>query len=296
MKRSALLIALFLPLFCRAAATHWTDFTLDRGHVFLPVTIEGIESRVMLDSGAQINSINKAFIGKHDLELDGGRAVKIQGVYKIEKRSTFNNVKVNIFGSDFELDSLVEGNLGHHSNGLLLGASFFQNFIVQLDYPNKKMRLITRDSVNMYDVANVRTVVQQGSGMPIAQIEINGKAHWLLIDTGNSGSLFVDRKVASRVGLLDKVEATSESYGVNGSGVNEFATADTVKFGPYEISDVKVSFPTEGQKTHIESQYKELGSRLGGKKVVGLIGYDLLKDFIVTLEYSTAKMHIGLPE
>ena len=63
MKRSALLIALFLPLFCRAAATHWTDFTLDRGHVFLPVTIEGIESRVMLDSGAQINSINKAFIG-----------------------------------------------------------------------------------------------------------------------------------------------------------------------------------------------------------------------------------------
>ena len=136
----------------------------------------------------------------------------------------------------------------------------------------------------MYDVANVRTVVQQGSGMPIAEIEINGKAHWLLIDTGNSGSLFVDRKVASRVGLLDKVEAASESFGVNGSGINEFATADTVKFGPYEISDVKVSFPSEGQKTHIESQYKELGSRLGGKKVVGLIGYDLLKDFVNTLE------------
>lgn len=296
MRRSVYLIALLLPFLSHAAATHWTDFILDRGHVFLPVTIEGIESRVMLDSGAQVNSINKAFIGKNDLELDSGRAINIQGVYKIEKRSTFNNVKVNIFGSEFELDNLVEGNLGHHSNGLLLGSGFFQNFIVQLDYPNQKIRLLTRDSVNMHDVANVRTVVQQGSGMPIAQIEINGKTVWLLIDTGNAGSIFVDRKVASRAGLLDNIEGVSESFGANGFGANEFATADTVKFGPFEVSNVKVSFPAEGQKTHIESQYKELGSRLGGKKVVGLIGYDLLKDFVVTLEYSTAKMHIGLPE
>ena len=279
-----------------SAVTQWTDFTLDNGHVFLPVTIEGIESRVMLDSGAQINSINRAFIGKHNLDLHKGRPVNVRGVYGVEKRTAYNNVDVEIFGTTFELDSLVETNLGHHSNGLLLGAGFFNSFVVQLDYPQRKIRLVTRDSVDMSEVANVPATTQKGSGMPIAQLEINGVSLWLLIDTGNAGTILIDRRAASKAGLLEKVEGASTSFGANSSGVNEFATSDVVKFGPFEISDVKVSFPAEGQTTNLESQYERTGSRIGGKRVVGLIGYDLLKDFIVTLDYRYGKLHIDLPQ
>ena len=290
------LFFLLLPFNTFSAVTPWTDFTLDNGHIFLPVSIEGIESRAVLDSGAQINSINQAFLGKHNLSLDTGRPVNIKGVYKVEKRRTYNNVKVDIFGTEFELDSLVEISLGHHSNGMLLGAGFFTNFIVQLDYSRSKMRLFSRDAVDMAKVANVMAVSQKGSGMPIARIHIDGEAFWLRVDTGNSGTILIDRRSASRAGLLEQVEGTSTSFGANGSGVNEFATSKLVKFGPYEISDVKVSFPAEGQKTHLESQYERTGTRIGGKRVVGLIGYDLLKDFIVTLDYRYGKLHIALPE
>lgn len=179
---------------------------------------------------------------------------------------------------------------------MLLGAGFFNNFIVQLDYPHRKIRLVTRDSLDMGEVANVLADSQQGSGMPIAQVEINGVALWLLVDTGNSGTILIDRRAASKVGLLDKVEGTSMSFGANSSGVNEFAMSDVVKFGPYEIGDVKVSFPAEGQKTNLESQYERTGSRIGGKRVVGIIGYDLLKDFVVTLDYRYGKLHIALPQ
>ena len=296
MTRFILLSLLFSSFNAFSAVTAWTDFTLDNGHVFLPVTIEGIESRVMLDSGAQINSINRAFIGKHNLDLDKGRPVTVKGVYDVERRNAYNNVNVEIFGSDFELDSLVESSLGHHSNGMLLGAGFFNNFIVQLDYPHRKIRLVTRDSIDMGKVANVRANSQQGSGMPIAQVEINGVALWLLVDTGNAGTILINRRAASKVGLLEKVEGASTSFGANSSGVNEFATSDVVKFGPFEISDVKVSFPAEGQKTNLESQYERTGSRIGGKRVVGLIGYDLLKDFVVTLDYRYGKLHIALPQ
>jgi hypothetical protein len=255
MTRFILLSLLFSSFNAFSAVTAWTDFTLDNGHVFLPVTIEGIESRVMLDSGAQINSINRAFIGKHDLDLDKGRPVTVKGVYDVERRNAYNNVNVEIFNSDFELDSLVESSLGHHSNGMLLGAGFFNNFIVQLDYPHRKIRLVTRDSIDMGEVANVRANSQQGSGMPIAQVEINGVALWLLVDTGNAGTILINRRAAS-----------------------------------------KVSFPAEGQKTNLESQYERTGSRIGGKRVVGLIGYDLLKDFVVTLDYRYGKLHIALPQ
>ncbi|PHS56635.1 MAG: signal protein PDZ [Alteromonas sp.] len=296
MVRYLLLSFLFLSFKSFSAVTVWTDFILDNGHIFLPVSIEGIESRAMLDSGAQINSINRAFVGKHNLSLDSARSVNIKGVYGVEKRRAYNNVKVDIFGTEFKLNSLVETSLGHHSNGMLLGAGFFKNFIVQLDYSNSKMRLFTRDAVDMGDVANVKAVSQKGSGMPIAQIHINGVALWLRVDTGNAGTILIDRRSASRAGLLEKVEGATTSFGANSSGVNEFATSKAVTFGPYEISDVKVSFPAAGQKTHLESQYESTGTRIGGKRVVGLIGYDLLKDFIVTLDYKLGKLHIALPE
>ena len=295
MKQFLLFSFLFASTNVFSAATSWTNFTLDNGHIFLPVSIEGIESRAMLDSGAQINSINSAFIRKHKLELDKGQPVNIKGVFEREKRNSYNNVNVELFGTIFELDSLVEVRLGHHTNGLLLGAGFFNNFIVQFDYPRKKFRLVTRDAVNMRDVANVKAASQKGSGMPIAQVEINGVSLWLRIDTGNSGTILIDRNSASRAGLLDKVEGATTAFGANSSGVNEFATSDVVQFGPYEISDVKVSFPAEGQKTNLESRYKSSSSRIGGKRVVGLIGYDLLKDFIVTLDYKRGELHIALP-
>ncbi|MCZ8528279.1 aspartyl protease family protein [Alteromonas sp. PRIM-21] len=297
MKRFSLFIFLLLSS-CQVfgAATQWVDFTLDNGHVFLPVTIDGIESRVMLDSGAQINSINRAFVRKHDLTFDKGRPVNVKGVYGVEKRKAYNNVDVEIFGTTFKLDSLVETNLGHHSNGMLLGAGFFNSFVVQLDYPHRKIRLVTRDSVNMKEVANVPATTQQGTGMPIAQVEINGVPLWLRIDTGNAGTILINRRAASKADLLEKVEGTSTSFGANSSGVNEFATSDMVKFGPFEISNVKVSFPAEGQTTNLESQYKRTGSRIGGKRVVGLIGYDLLKDFVVTLDYRYGRLHINVPQ
>ncbi len=148
----------------------------------------------------------------------------------------------------------------------------------------------------MKEVANVPATTQQGTGMPIAQVEINGVPLWLRIDTGNAGTILINRRAASKADLLEKVEGTSTSFGANSSGVNEFATSDMVKFGPFEISNVKVSFPAEGQTTNLESQYKRTGSRIGGKRVVGLIGYDLLKDFVVTLDYRYGRLHINVPQ
>ena len=48
---------------------------------------------------------------------------------------------------------------------------------------------------------------QQGSGMPIAQVEINGVALWLLVDTGNAGTILINCRAASKVGLLGKWKA-----------------------------------------------------------------------------------------
>ncbi|MGQ8365371.1 aspartyl protease family protein [Glaciecola sp. 1036] len=296
MKYLLILLALLYPWQINAAATKWVDFTLHNGHIYIPVTIEGIESHAILDSGAQLHGINKAFVGKNELELSKGPKIRVQGVHEVMKRTSYNQLKIELFGTEFLLDKVVESSLGHHSTGLLLGSGFFQPFIVQLDYPNKKIRILTRDTVDMDKVSNVNSTADRQRGMPIAEVLVNEKPFWFLVDTGSSGSILMERRYASQAGLLENIEGSTSSRGVNGFGTQDFATADVVGFGPYDIRDVKVRFPSEGEKTYLESQYSSTKSRIKGKKVVGIIGYDLFQHFIITLEYKEGRVHIALPK
>ena len=138
MKYALLLILLLAPLRALAAVSEWVDFTLHNGHVYLPIVVEGIETHVLLDSGSQVHAINKAFVGKHNLDLATGAKMRIQGVHDTEDRTTYNNVEVGLFGSEFELDKVVEFNLGHHSSGMLLGAAFLTRLSFRLTTPKRK--------------------------------------------------------------------------------------------------------------------------------------------------------------
>ena len=180
-----------------ANATPWMEFSQQNGHVKVPVSVANVPGYAILDTGAQVNAINTSFIGKNELKLDAVGTMKIEGVFGTEQRTTYNNVPISLLGIDTKLDSLVEVNLGFHENALLLGAGFFNKFILQLDYPNQKMRFVSHEAVNMRKLRNVRAEQDKGSGMPIVEVEIaDGKKIWLLLDTGNNGGMMIDRLVA----------------------------------------------------------------------------------------------------
>ena len=105
----------------------------------------------------------------------------------------------------------------------------------------------------------------------------------------------MERRYASIAGLLNTIEGESSSYGVNGSGLQEVANAEKVQFGPFEISDVKVRFPIPGETTNLESQYSTTSTRIKGKRIAGILGYGLFKDFVLTIDYHTGKIHVDLP-
>ncbi|TWX74217.1 aspartyl protease family protein [Colwellia sp. C1TZA3] len=132
------------------------ELVLVNGHVKIPVAVSGIDGYAILDTGAQINSINSAFMQKNGLGFNTGKKIKLQGVYGTKTRKNYNNVLVNLLGTEFLLDNVVESFIGHHSDQLLLGAGFFSNFVVQLDYPKRKIRLITHDLIDMQKLANVK--------------------------------------------------------------------------------------------------------------------------------------------
>lgn len=214
-------ILLLITFGCSAGVTDWIEFNLEDGHVKMPISIAGVDTYAILDTGAQLNAINKAFnkafITKHKLAFEKGGKIKIKGAYGIDQKTTYNNVPVSFFGIETKLNKVAEINMGYHTNGLLLGGGLFNDFVTQLDYPNKRMRLITQDSIDVDKFKNIEMRSQKGTGMPIVKIGLPDDKHlWLLLDTGNAGGMVVERKVAKKMGWLDKIDSKSTiSIGIN---------------------------------------------------------------------------------
>jgi predicted aspartyl protease len=297
MRLALLLFISLFPLFSFAAVTAWVPFTLENGHIKIQVVVDGIETNALLDTGAQINTINQAFLNKHDLSYAKGAAITLTGVFGEKRVSRLNAIPLNIFGTDIELDGVVPSSFGHHSTGLIIGAGFFSQFIVQIDYPNEKMRVMTRDALDLKKYQNIRTESNRGTGEPLVRVSVGEDASfWALLDTGSNGGVLVERSHASRLGLLDKVTNSGISAGVNSLAVTESTRVDEFTFGPYTLENVLVSFPAERQKINMRERTSVLGSHIKSQKQQGILGYDILKHFILTLDYKRGRAHVGLPE
>jgi hypothetical protein len=284
-----------LAPFANAAVSAWVDFELIEGHVKIPVEIAGNTGYAILDSGAQLNGINSSFIFKHKLDLKKGKKINVKGVYGTQKRQTYSSVDVDILGQQLPFSSLTEISLGHFENALLLGAPFFAGFILQIDYPNERLRFLSRDALDMDEVKNLNMVKQGGSGMPIVKVRLNNeKSLWLILDTGNSGGLMLERSAASRwLGKYDT--GTSLSFGANSMGYSESFRIPEMQFGPFVLENVLVSVPAQGQPSNLGSRFQRRGTRIKGNKVEGLLGFDILKHFVLTVDYAGGRAHVAPP-
>jgi predicted aspartyl protease len=112
-----------------------------------------------------------------------------------------------------------------------------------------------------------------GAGL---DVEFNGKKRRLEIDTGASGML-LSRSVAKSAGLVPELEVKTGGVGDQGPA-NSFVThVDDIKIGNMEFRNCMV-------------RVLEQGDVLG---VDGLIGTDVFRDYVVTLDIPDREMRIG---
>lgn len=285
-----------------ASVSDWYDFDGSGGQVEMEITVDGVSARALLDSGANINGINKRFLAGHTREFSRGSAIEVQGVIDKTRERHVNGVPINIFGADMNIDRLVPLQFG--GADILLGVGFFNNFIVQIDYPNERIRLIDRKALDMKKLANVKIKHEDQSELPMLQVDLNDEVKvWLKLDTGNSGGILLDHTVADARGWL-------EAYTMNPGRLRD-ATGDTIDvnvfnlpamtLGPIELENVLVTVPVlkntmdvgsaRGEMVHDGSNFRRFQ-----QNAAGVLGYDVLKHFIVTLDYKGKRMHLGLPQ
>lgn len=276
-------------------AVRWERFTLKDGHIQFPVLINGVAANAIIDTGAEVNCVSERFVAQHGDDLRFGGTMRIKGVYGTEEKRLVQQLPVTLFGAELKLYDLAPIAMG--SADLLLGRSFFDKLVLQVDYPNQRLRILKRDWVDMDQLANVELRQEKNNTLPAIKVSFGGAGDaWLTLDTGNANDLLLRRSFAEARGWLQGPVSSGKSSGATRHQADvESFTVPYLKVGPFELEQVPATVPAEGEQLLV-------GQRDGGRalssgaRVVGLLGYDVLKHFVLTLDSKRYKAHLGLPE
>ena len=284
-----------------AVVTEWVDIEMDSGHIFIRCEIAGIPGRALIDTGAQLNMINVAFLAENGLTFDTGRKIEMVGVAGAEFRDVYKEVAVKLYGTELTLREVVGGYVGSPDTQLILGASFLRLFVFQFDYPNQRMRLITRDDVvDLKTRKNVESKQDRRyGGSPIVKVRLDDETDlWLLMDTGASSGILLDRAVAKKAGWLERYPVVDGSIsGINQSAATQYLNLTSMQIGPYVLDNPIIIVPAEGEKLEFFREEGSTGSRLrrSRSQLQGILGYDVLRHFVVTVDYQGGHVHLGVP-
>ena len=293
----ALGCALTASAVARAGVTPWVDLEVRDGHVLFAVEVAGHEGRAIFDTGAQDNTVSTELVERAGLKLNGKRFEIVGVVSSDERVGSVGTLPVKLFGIDFKLRNVPALPLHHE---LIIGAGFLKAGVLQLDYPNRRMRLITPDSVDLSKAANVPLRLQEGTNLPAIQVTIDGSQRWMMLDTGNAGPILMRRMVASQAGWIERFKrAESAIVDVNAAvSAMDMLVLPSVRIGPFELEDVPVQIPAPGEEIRItgasNSQGRETRVRQG-VRISGIVGYEVLRHFVVTLDYDRQLLHIAPP-
>ncbi len=260
---SILTLALLLGAQGLLAATP-IPFQFRGGMVWLKVTVSGQSEPLnfLLDSGA----------GASVLDLDAARRLgvalgsrqNIQGVhsrgvaYRIEN-FVAHTAGVAIAPSLLAVDLSGPSRACHQRIDGLLGADFFRDRIVQIDFASQTIRLLARGEVQ--EAGCEILPLKTRNDVLCARVSVDGNApEWLRLDTGCNTSLewVVTSGKAKKLGLT--------TLGLNSGSTHEILTE--VQLGAKRISSVKTGI-------HTEQIFAGEG---------GLIGNGLLSRFTVTID------------
>lgn len=168
--------------------------------------------------------------------------------------------------------------------------------VVQIDYPNKRIRFLDRDAVKFE--GNVPT--RRGDcGEPLVQVEVRGKKAWMLFDTGNAGPrLFkggfvrwheMDEFETRQVGPGSGIITMGRTQGLQIPGFRPGPYPFETLLGQYIVEGGEDGF-VEGKQSQSESHIRRDHSRYDR-----ILGADLIKNFIGTTALGKRKVHFALP-
>ncbi len=267
--------------------TEWTEFKVIDGLLIFDIELYGKPAKALLDSGSQLNMISLKAVKDNQKKVQRGKEITTSGAIGSETSDIYQNVPVTLFGIKTKLGKV--STIKKEYADIFLGLPFLNNFIIQVDYPNSRMRLLSRRNIDLDHHENITMKVHKGTDFPIVKVSLNDESNvWLLLDLGYSGSIFLDREIAKREGWLKEFSLSkTELHGAIEQLESESFWLPKMQFGPIELENIKITIPPKGENINLFKIDTSL------THINGVLGYNILKHFVLTIDFKIGKMHVG---
>jgi predicted aspartyl protease len=164
----------------------------------------------------------------------------------------------------------------------LLGANFLKNYVLELDYPGRVVRFYDPKKYKFpktVTAPNERIVKLRRGGTRFGvEVEIDGKSVFTLLDTGAPMGLLLSGSAAKKVGI--DVDSLEEFGGVQlmagGTETRIYETED-LRFAGFDFPLMPIVVAPRGL-------YNQ------GGNTDSAIGYDILRHFVIRLDYKKSRM------
>ncbi|MFK7886416.1 MAG: hypothetical protein AB8G16_06065 [Gammaproteobacteria bacterium] len=258
----------------------WTPVVLDDGVLRFEAHVGAKPARIRLGSASPSNAISQKFASS--LSIGGEEDDSLA----LEQQPPLPSVPLFIASRRVELPQVYR--VADERTDVHAGRDFFSQAIVQIDYPNKRLRVLDEDALKLRDLANVparRVDAEIGTHV---RLRIGEVSIWAALATEYSGALLLPRSLAERHGWLDG--ANSSAADVTDDLGDEFRTdaitLKTVHVGPYGINDVSTVLMAPGESPLAGSYEQE----------TAIVGNDILRFFQVSVDLDRAYVHVQRPE
>jgi len=188
-------------------------------------------------------------------------------------------------GRDLELQVDTRwSDTGGHAGGeqALVGAAFLSHYVLELDFPRARLRFIDPDryQVPEREAGSATLPLRMVASRPLVDLEIGGAHVPAVIATGAPGTLIVPGGWVAEAGLRADAEATAQLQLPPGSPKLEAATAERVRLGPFEETQVPLLVAPNGLADQ-------------GVRGEALLGVDFLKRFVLRIDYARKRLWVA---
>jgi len=257
-------------------------------HVYLSATVNGRAFRFLLDTGG-VNLLTAEAAARADLRSEG--ALEARGPGEQSVTAGFARIDEIVIGNGVTLDRQLfrvlpmpgfEQVEGTTIDGLL-GFEVFKRLAVQIDYV-KRTCVFTMPTDFVPPAEAERLPITFYAHIPCVSAMLDGIAGQFWLDTGNRNALTLWAPFVETHQLATRYSARSETtigWGVGGSATGRVARGGTLRLGNFTV------------KSPVLTMAGDTGGVTSMRDVAGNIGGDLLRRFVVALDYSRKTVHLA---
>ena len=264
------------------AETDWIPIELHRGaYIYLRGTLNGMETDILLDSGAGMTVIDSTFA--HSIGVASAGKVTAVGASGESRAAIAEGITIRI--GALQLGPLTAAvidlsgveRMVSRPMPVILGKELFHALIVDVDYPASRLRVHRTEGFSYSGPGRRLPIYPTQDGHKELDLSIEGlPPARVSLDTGSGGTLDIFKAYAEENRILEKRPRVSEAIagGVGGRSTRKVFTLASIDIAGFVLTEVPAGV-SQAQSGAFHT-----------KRAAGHLGAGILKRFRVIFDYA----------